>query len=112
MVQLILLKDLVIFMLGPTNIGRKTGKLPDAIDFAITHSSLAMGVSLVQYLGQLSILVLLMGHAHLMISCDFSVAREDPFAGANKMLRLDARVAQEPDVGGHPNKLLSGHGFP
>ena len=106
------MEDLVVIVLTPPNVGLETRKLPAAINVAEMDGGLAMGVSFVQHLFQLVVLVFLVCYTHLIVASHFVIARPNPFARANEMLRLDAPISEEVFVGCHGDELVGGHAFP
>lgn len=53
-----------------------------------------------------------MRNTHLVITCDFGLARFDPFRSTSEMLRFKPGIAEDLWVQGHPYKLIGGHSFP
>ena len=59
------------------------------------------------------VLIPRMGHAHLMMSFNVFLSRLLPLdAATDKVLSLDAWIAEEPSTGAEIDEILLGHGLP
>jgi hypothetical protein len=92
---LIFVEDFVVIVLAPPNVGLETREFPVAINVAEVDGSLAMCVSFVQDFFQLVVLVFLVCYTHLIVASHFAIARPNPFARADEMLRLDPPISEE-----------------
>lgn len=107
-----MLKDLIVVILGPTNIGLNATKLPHAIHLAIPDSALTMRVSLESNFLHRFIHVLLVRHAHLVVPRNLGITNLHPLGGTNEVLRLQERIAQDMRVGRHGDEFVSRKAFP
>ena len=110
--ELVLLEDLVVIMLGPPKVGPNASKFPDTVDVAVAGEGPTIRMSSVRDFFQFVVLVLLMCHTHLMRTGNPAIARLHPFGGADEMLCLDTRIAEETGAGRQGHKFAGGHSFP
>ena len=107
-----MLKDLIMIVLGPSNIGFNASKFPYAVNFPIPYSTFTMCVSFDSDFGHIVVCILLMGYTHLLSTYYLIFARLEPCRCADKMLRFDPCVTKKIRIRGHAQKLLGGHGLP
>ena len=110
--DLLMLENLVIIVLGPSDVRTQTSEFPHAVHLLIPRRCSPVRMALHRNLFQLGIHVPLVRHSHLVETGDAVLRRLLPAGHADEMLRLQQRIAQEMRVRRERDEVLGGHLFP